>query len=283
MANCSPTGLPLLCIILGLTIQATCSTLVDTVPELVHQIRFKSEPRMFFNAVTIAFNALLLVNTCLYLPGYFADRDSCAPMTVVATALYHGFMLVFDVFILVKTYTTTRENKMFLSLLTLVLLYRLGSSIADLILTYAAWDASLQACLFYQNQETLRHYTFADISCDVLATAGSLALLVSGSGGLSSLVGQLLIENVVRSGLTLALNGAVMYVAHSGAMSFDDLSLTWMIQNYILMQLMNMEHVYKKRRQERYNTPVGIEEPPNLSRHPKSIFMPTSTSVKPSE
>ncbi|KAJ3262974.1 hypothetical protein HDU77_011545 [Chytriomyces hyalinus] len=281
MANCSPTGLPLVCIILGLTIQATCSTLVDAVPELVHQIRSKSEPRMFFNAVTIAFNALLLLNTCLYLPGYFADRSSCAPVTVVATALYHGFMLVFDLFILVKTHTTTRENKIFFSLMTAVLLYRLGSSIADLILTYAEWDTSLEACMFHQNQDTMRHYTFADISCDVLATVGSLALLVSGrAGGLSSLVGQLLIENVARSGLTLALNGAVMYVA---AMSFDDLSLTWMIQNYILLQLMNMEHIYKKRRQERYNIPVGIDELPTLSRHPKSIIQQTSTSMKPSE
>ncbi|TPX67027.1 hypothetical protein CcCBS67573_g07638 [Chytriomyces confervae] len=231
---------------------------------------------MFFNAVTIAFNALLLLHTCFYLPGYFADRSSCALMTVVATAFYHGFMLVFDVFILVKTYTTTRENKMFLSLMTMVLLYRLGSSIADLILTYSEWDTSLEACLFHQNQDTMRHYTFADISCDVLATVGSLALLVSGSaGGISSLVGQLLIENVVRSGLTLALNGAVMYVAHSAAMRFDDLSLTWMIQNYILLQLMNMEHVYKKRGQERYNIPVGMDEPPTLSGHPKSIIQQT--------
>ncbi|KAI8825507.1 hypothetical protein BJ741DRAFT_632030 [Chytriomyces cf. hyalinus JEL632] len=251
MANCSPTGLPLLCIILGLMIQATCSTLVDTVPELVHQICSSLEPRMFFNAVTIAFNTLLLLNTCL--------QRQLAPVIVFATALYHGVMLVFDVF-------SRQDVQIFLSLLTLVLLYRLGSSIADLILTYAAWDASPQACLFYQNQETLRHYIFADIACDVLATVGSLALLVSGSaGGLSSSVGQLLIENgdyLVR---------------------FDNLSLTWMIQNYILMHLVNMEHVYKKRRQERYNIPVGIDEPLTLSRHPKSIIQQTPASMKPSE
>ncbi|KAI8829388.1 hypothetical protein BJ741DRAFT_653030 [Chytriomyces cf. hyalinus JEL632] len=114
--------------------------------------------------------------------------------------------------------------------------------------------------------------------CDVLATVGSVALLISGRvGGMSNLAGQLLIENVVRSGLTLALNGAVVYVANSPDMCFQDLSLTWMVQNYILQQLMNMEHIHirfphtEKRQQEKYNTPVGVDEPLTLSRHPKSI------------
>ncbi|KAI8825508.1 hypothetical protein BJ741DRAFT_583911 [Chytriomyces cf. hyalinus JEL632] len=278
MANCSPTGLPLICILLGLTIQASCSTLVDIVPELLHQMRFKSETPIFFNAVTITFNTLLLLNSCLYLPGYFANRSSCTPLAVFAAAIYHGFMLVFDAFILIKTYSTTRENKLFLILLSLALLYRFGSSIVDLILTNAEWDDSAQACLFYQNQDTLRHYTIADIVCDVLATVGSVALLISGRvGGMSNLVGHLLIENVVRSGLTLGLNVAVVYVASSPDMSFEGLSLIWMVQNYFLQQLMNMEHIYirfphtEKRRQERYNTPVGIDEPLTLSRHPKSI------------
>ncbi|KAI8827680.1 hypothetical protein BJ741DRAFT_628998 [Chytriomyces cf. hyalinus JEL632] len=98
--------------------------------------------------------------------------------------------------ILVKSYSTTRENKIFLSFLVLALLYRLESSIADLILTYAEWDDNLQSCLFHQNQAALTHYTFSDIVCDVLATVGSVAVLISGRvGGLSDMAGQLLIEN----------------------------------------------------------------------------------------
>ncbi|KAJ3227438.1 hypothetical protein HDU81_006730 [Chytriomyces hyalinus] len=263
--------------------------LVDIVPELVFQIRSKSGTPMFFNAITIAFNALLLLNSCLYLPGYFADKYRCAPLAIVAATIYHGFMLVFvekqtDAFILIKTYSTTRENKLFLSLLVLALLYRLGSSIVDLIVTYAEWDDSLQACLFRQNQETLRHYTIADIVCDVLATVGSVALLISGRvGGLANLVGQLLIENVVRSGLTLVLNGVVVYLSNSPDMTFEDLSLTWMVQNYILMQLMNMEHIYKKRRQEKYNIPIAFDEPTTVSRQRKSVVQQTPAPVKPSE
>ncbi|KAI8829387.1 hypothetical protein BJ741DRAFT_623234 [Chytriomyces cf. hyalinus JEL632] len=247
MANCSPTGLPLICIFLGLTIQASCSTLVDTVPELAYQIRFKSKKPIFFNAVTIAFNALILLNSCLYLPVYFADRSSCAPLAMFAVVTFQGFLLLFDAFILVKTYSTTRESKIFLILLSLVLLYRLGSTIADFTLTYAEWDDSIQACQFYQNQDTLRHYTIADIMCDVLATAGSVALLISGRvGGMSNLAGQLLIENVVRSGLTLALNVAVVHMASSPDTSIEDLSLAWTVQSYILQQLMNMEHLYSE-------------------------------------
>ncbi|TPX74917.1 hypothetical protein CcCBS67573_g03822 [Chytriomyces confervae] len=116
-------------------------------------------------------------------------------------------------------------------------------------LSGGAWDQETSSCKFTQNGETLFHYAGADLGCDALATAGAVVMLVSGRfEGVADLIGQLSLENVTRSNLTLILSLALMYLAHRPHLSFEVLSAASAIQNTTIIYLMDMEHVYSNLR-----------------------------------
>ncbi|TPX74916.1 hypothetical protein CcCBS67573_g03821 [Chytriomyces confervae] len=244
MSCTDATELPLVCVIYGLAIQSGLNTLVTTVPQFFQSHASPKSP-LFLGIVTCAFSLLIMADSSMYIPNHFADERLCSVLYMAEGVFYQGFLLIFDTFILVKTYIITRENKVFLAFMTTALLYRLAAAVADLILSGGVWDDESGACAYSQNGETMFHYAGADLACDVLATAGSLAMLISGKfGGVSDLIGQLSLENVIRSSLTLVLNSVLMYLGQLPTVSFKVLSIAWAIQNTVLLYLMNMEHVY---------------------------------------
>ncbi|KAI8609049.1 hypothetical protein BC830DRAFT_1152621 [Chytriomyces sp. MP71] len=255
-------ALPITATITGLNMQACAGTLVHEVPALVRAIRNKQP--IFFSSVIVSFNFFILINHFLFLPSVIATETTCVQVNYATTVFYHMSMLVFDAFILAKSWMTTRKNRVFLAISVLLVLYRFSWAVADFVLSTVAWNTDLNACIWNQSPLVNFHYDLADIICDAVATLGSLSMLFVGkSVGINGILQKLVNENALRSMVILIVNAVVMYLTQT-LTDFSSLLLAWYIQDYIIILLMNAELQYKEERNGKRS------KNPNTSTNPET-------------
>ncbi|ORY47043.1 hypothetical protein BCR33DRAFT_715415 [Rhizoclosmatium globosum] len=148
---------------------------------------------------------------------------------------------------LYKSYIVTHQNKFFGICSILILVFRLGWSVTDAIWATGSWDYTQGVCIFNENATSGLFYTIADISADVIATAGAVIMFfLSGSYklGLRSVSYLIARENILRSSVVLLFESFFLYatLVWKDAGAFQVL---FTVQNLVYIFLMNMELVWK--------------------------------------
>ncbi|KAI8617470.1 hypothetical protein BC830DRAFT_1113390 [Chytriomyces sp. MP71] len=245
----SVTGIPLTALIYGLCIEASFKAILSSAPSLVQKLQQK-EPVFLISSILLC-NLFALINFCLFLVNSVPEKANCETGNLFSTLSYHSFMLVFDAFILYKTYGITRWNKLFFCLALLVWLNRLGWSVADSVLSFALFDVNKHICTFNENPVSSVGYHTADLICDILATIASIYMMLLNRGNLIKDSNNLFValgkQNMLRSCCVLLVYLIVTYISSSN-FSFDVLRTTWAAQDYVFVNLINVELYYKESR-----------------------------------
>ncbi|KAJ3240682.1 hypothetical protein HDU77_011101 [Chytriomyces hyalinus] len=247
MSSSELTGLPLAALVFGLCIDSSFKGLITSVPRFMSALR-RREP-VFLMGTLVFFNAFALANFFLFLPTYSPTHSNCVVGNYFGAVTYHAFMIIFDMFILNKSYITARHNKIFLVLAVLSIANRVGWSAADVFLLQISWVEEGGFCNYQGSALTGFYYNLADTICDAFATGASIIVLCM--NGLPfhngfDLFTKIAIENAVRSLLALIINAVVMYLVYSHEYAVDGLIVAWGFQDYIYVNLMNMELFYKE-------------------------------------
>ncbi|ORY41742.1 hypothetical protein BCR33DRAFT_739723 [Rhizoclosmatium globosum] len=117
----------------------------------------------------------LVVSVLTWIP---LSETTCVPVDFLSNIAWHFYFIVFDVFILYKSYIVTDKNAIYLWIASLSFLYRISWTIPDLMWTGGTWDPATETCIYNYNALTGFHYTIADILCDVVATAGAVTMFM---------------------------------------------------------------------------------------------------------
>ncbi|KAJ3062808.1 hypothetical protein HDU98_001340 [Podochytrium sp. JEL0797] len=181
--------------------------------------------------------------------------ESKRPPFLPSLIFLFNLAAMMNIFVLYKSYVVTGRNRIYGVVATVAFLYRIGWTIADLILTGGSWDPVAQACNYNYNGLTGFHYTIADIACDLVATAGSVAMFLKPANSLLSFQSmwfQLVKENVLRSVVTMLINPFVMYM-NLTCKDYLVMNVVYTVQNYTYVRMMNLEILFKDLRDEVYN------------------------------
>ncbi|KAI8612650.1 hypothetical protein BC830DRAFT_544754 [Chytriomyces sp. MP71] len=243
------TGIPLTALIYGLCIETSFKAILSSAPSLVQKLQ-RNEPIFLILSILLC-NLFALINFCLFLINSVPEKANCEIGNLLSTLSYHLFMLIFDGFILFKTYAITRWNKMFVWMAFVVWLNRFGWSVADSCLSFASFNVDTRECRFTENSTSSVGYHTADLICDILATIASIYMMWLNRGNLvkdsSSLFVELGRQNLLRSCCVLLVYLIVTFMS-SSSFSFNVLRATWAAQDYVYLNLINVELYYKESR-----------------------------------
>ncbi|KAJ3282699.1 hypothetical protein HDU79_009713 [Rhizoclosmatium sp. JEL0117] len=225
----------------GLTAEVSITGLISTICRSITttSTNFRSTALFLsvFNFLTILYNVMLVYD-------FLAQKSEyvCVNFELYQNVVWHVLVMMFDVFILFKTYYTSRLKKyrvVLAAAITIIVTSRFIWAVYDIATSHGEWN--VKYCSYYQNSISNAGFNITDIICDIFATTVTLImnwnLLVSQE---SSLIQVTVIENIVRSVTILSINIAAMYVG----MMFVDPFTTWLVfsvQTYLYTQCMNLD------------------------------------------
>ncbi|TPX55330.1 hypothetical protein CcCBS67573_g09485 [Chytriomyces confervae] len=215
----------------GLTIEIACSGLIAAACQF-----YDEEKVSVSSIITIAFN----IATVIY-----------ASITVWSNLLVAQiFYVLFDVFMLMKTYAVSAFSPNVLIGCIAVGLYRVSWAVVDIAKSHGYWDPEERRCAYYQYPVSGIGYNSADIIVDVFSTIVALAYNWKHLKTSISQIRKVLIqENLLRSLIILALNSFEIYAALSWTNAFD-CTMAYQSQNYIYARCVNAETVFKSIRKK---------------------------------
>ncbi|ORY48204.1 hypothetical protein BCR33DRAFT_714608 [Rhizoclosmatium globosum] len=263
--------------LMGLCVEVSFAALLDLTPRLVTAIsqtrNWKELPVLLIFLISI--NLCLILNNFFDMPAWFPEfmtQDGCVGINFIDNLLWHIFFVLFDTFILWKSWIVTDKNRLYLAACIVAMGFRLSTGILDLVWTTAYWDSQV-GCVYNQSDFSTMLYTAADAVCDAIATLGALTMfLKSDLGGLLSfetLWFRLLKENVFRSGLTLIICSIVMFMSRSPLVPLNILYMSFSAQQYIYIRLANLELHYKDER--KVSQTIRITAPDASTRKKSSV------------
>ncbi|KAI8613457.1 hypothetical protein BC830DRAFT_475144 [Chytriomyces sp. MP71] len=240
------TGFPLNCFIYGICAEASFRGMIQSGPELVLHLRGEEPGSVFLVATLFAFNTFAFLNMAMFLPVQNLLEHDCVSLNKAALFTWHVFMIIFDGFVMFKSYVCVRKNFYYKIICILAFLYRVGLGIADLTVTGGVWNPVNKTCDYETNGLVGFHYTIADIICDVFATVAAVIMLIQNMAGLTSAASvfkEVMSENVFRSVFVLVVNAIILYF-FLYPNNLDLVYSAWGMQNYVYICLMNMELSY---------------------------------------
>ncbi|KAI8613458.1 hypothetical protein BC830DRAFT_1170218 [Chytriomyces sp. MP71] len=194
----SITGVPLSCFIYGICAEASFRGMIQSGPELLSHLRGEEPGSAILIATVFIFNMLAFANTAVFIPLLNLNENDCASLNTAGLVTWHAFFIIFDGFVMFKSYVCVRRNLYFKIICIIALLYRIGWTIADLMFTGGTWDSENQACVYAANFQTGLHYTIADIICDALSTVAAVYMMIQnreGLKGITSVFKEVMSEN----------------------------------------------------------------------------------------
>ncbi|KAI9335762.1 hypothetical protein BDR26DRAFT_865724 [Obelidium mucronatum] len=205
------------------------------------------------SAFMIAFNAWCVIYISINMAVLFATASTCYFGQFIANGSSQVFYIMFDGFMLYKTYMLCTQKRTVRFWITIILVHRAAWTISDLILSKGFWDADTETCVYMQNPVTGFGNNASDIVADLFCTIVSLkknwGMLMTGS--ISEAARVIVNENILRSVVVLFVNSFVSYVFLCLGPSDPFLAWTaYLIQNYFYARCFNAElfwlHVRKQ-------------------------------------
>ncbi|KAJ3251338.1 hypothetical protein HDU77_005961 [Chytriomyces hyalinus] len=200
--------------------------------------------------ITIAFNIATVIYASITVWSNLLGEDNCVVGQFLAVFFAQIFYVLFDVFMLMKTYAVSAFSPNVLIGCIAVGLYRVSWAIVDIAKSHGYWDPEERRCAYYQYPVSGIGYNSADIIVDVFSTIVALAYNWKHLKTSISQIRKVLIqENLLRSLIILALNSFEIYAALSWTNAFD-CTMAYQAQNYIYARCVNAETVFKSIRKK---------------------------------
>ncbi|ORY47428.1 hypothetical protein BCR33DRAFT_715143, partial [Rhizoclosmatium globosum] len=215
-------------------------------PRILTVLREK-KGSLFLWTVLNGFNCAVVLNAVGTMWVLSAAEKSCAAANVLKSFGFHTFMILFDFFMLYKSWAVTEFNAFYGGISALLTLYRFVWAVIDMCWSQGQWNQN--NCWVFVNPTSNLQYTLADVLTDSVATIGAVMMFVKNHGNIQMLEGQSLWfliarENVLRTTIILSMDLYYLYTI------FVPLGVSeWMIlsaaQNLVYSALMNIELVWK--------------------------------------
>ncbi|KAI8608046.1 hypothetical protein BC830DRAFT_1157001 [Chytriomyces sp. MP71] len=275
---------PITTFIVGCAFENSVSGLISTLVHLLMERRRKRVNIIF--AIMSVFNMLSLVYNSLFLFSFFLGEKGCSGVDLTTNLFSHCYYVVFDFFILFKSWVVSGYNGLFLYIASATILHRVAWALFDLSTSYSEYSSG--SCNFYQNPLSGSGYpliffpyslnlsssyrcSVGDILCDLLSTLGCLyfcrrrlkeALFLTdedhfslNSDKFQKLLIVFMQENVLRSIFVLTINILILWCNDATNDPFV-LPLVYAVESYIFARSLNLEFVWHHVR-----TKVQEEEP----------------------
>ncbi|KAI8607199.1 hypothetical protein BC830DRAFT_188667 [Chytriomyces sp. MP71] len=142
---------PITCFVLGLACENAVSGLVANMVRIAAESDKKKYFSTVFNIITI-FNLLSIVYNSLFLAHYLLNESNCSIMDFVTNIFAQSYYVIFDSFMLYKTWTVSGYNKVFFFIMCIAILNRICWGCVDLKVSSGSWRN--HHCEFRQNPIT---------------------------------------------------------------------------------------------------------------------------------
>ncbi|ORY40777.1 hypothetical protein BCR33DRAFT_767924, partial [Rhizoclosmatium globosum] len=256
-ATDASTIIPLTTFVLGFAVENSISGIISNMVRIsVEPDRTKKYP-LIFNIITL-FNFIAVVYNVLFLCHYFLKESNCVWVDFMTNIFSHSYYLVFDSFILYKTWTITQYRPIYIPIFTLALLHRFTWALYDLSTSTALWTPQSH-CEFIQNPISGTGASAADILCDTLATLTCLytcrtALkdcfsLGPNMDAFRRLLHVLVNENVVRSAVVLVAHCLIVWCTNTGVGDGSFVLLFYAVLSLVYVWVINLEFLWVEARQ----------------------------------
>ncbi|ORY43446.1 hypothetical protein BCR33DRAFT_717654 [Rhizoclosmatium globosum] len=204
------------------------------------------------------FNVISVIYNALFLYSFYLDAESCYLADLLIDVVSHSYYVVFDLFMLYKTYAVSGFQTWFIPIAAIGVIHRAVWGVADCILSFGAWNG--HSCAFSQNPVTGIGASAADILCDSVSTVFSVWFCrlrmiecFALPGGVGQNVAKLFVilaqENILRSIIVLIINGIMIWVNSPSFHGNESVVLLmYAIQSYVFSRLLNLEWLWMKER-----------------------------------
>ncbi|KAJ3295351.1 hypothetical protein HDU79_009405 [Rhizoclosmatium sp. JEL0117] len=241
---------PLNSFLMGICFEACTVAFFKSSKQLIDILQDRTESP-FLTSLIVLFNLGAMISFIFSILIWIPLTEStCVPVDWFSVFIWHFYFIVFNIFVLYKSYIVTDKSQVYLVVAILAFFYRIAWTIVDLMWTGGSWDPIAGVCNYYYSEVTGFHYTIADIICDVVATAGSVTMFLKPENRAleyQSLWFQLMKENVLRSVITLMVNPVVV-VMNNAHLDANTMTLVYTAQNYTYVRMMNLEMYFKDQR-----------------------------------
>ncbi|KAI9334569.1 hypothetical protein BDR26DRAFT_866844 [Obelidium mucronatum] len=212
-------------------------------------------PRRIYSPLFIImslFNILSLVYNFMFLYSFLLNPQSCWIADFLCNVFAQLYYLVFDSFILFKSWSVAGFDKTTLVIALICVLHRAGWALFDLITSNAVWVNG--SCVFIQNPLSGSGVSAADLLCDFVATIVSLwfckqrlkncfSIGVNGQS-FANVLYILISENVLRSFVILITNSLILWCNFAAGTDPMLFPIVYAIQSWVFARLLNMEFVW---------------------------------------
>ncbi|KAJ3290477.1 hypothetical protein HDU79_003186 [Rhizoclosmatium sp. JEL0117] len=250
--------IPLTTFILGFAVENSISGIIlNAVRISSEETRSKKYPFMFI--VITVFNFIATLYNVLFLCHYFLKESNCVWVDFMTNIFSHSYYLMFDGFILFKTWAVTQFCDWFRYPMGIALLHRLTWAIFDLSTSTAVWQESKNHCEFVQNPTSGTGASAADLLCDILATVSCIYfcrqrildcfMLGASMDAFKRLMYILINENVLRSVVVLCANSLIMWCTNN-LTDGSFVLVFYAIQSYIFVRVINLEFLWVQARKK---------------------------------
>ncbi|KAJ3062566.1 hypothetical protein HDU98_001557 [Podochytrium sp. JEL0797] len=198
----------------------------------------------------LACNLAILADVLTYQVSNLSQESNCYSSSFAGEALYHVFMVLFDIFLLFKTWMIVEQKTWFMYLSVFLVMNRLAWGAAESYLSYGSWDSIAQSCNWNSDGAVMTGVYVSDMAIDLVSTIAILAgSQKHKSTDFKQLFQVMIKENLIRSTLSLAITCFGLYATWSRQASTVQF-IFYSVQTYIVCHLLNSEYYWLKRRNE---------------------------------
>ncbi|KAJ3071045.1 hypothetical protein HDU98_005896 [Podochytrium sp. JEL0797] len=224
-------------ILAGLTLEISVSGIVSTVVKLI------TNPRNFWTLAIIMtlFNIWSVVYNVLFVWTFFLGPTNCGTGQRAVAVSAHAFYLIFDLFLLCKTYAISENNRVILIIACLIFTNRAVWAVWDIVQSTGIWDSEEVICDYFQFSSTAIGANTADVISNVFCTVAGVIVNWGLFGkGAKENINVLVQENILRSATVLIVNAIQINATFTCTDSYFA-ALAFLLQNYVYARCLNAE------------------------------------------
>ncbi|ORY45095.1 hypothetical protein BCR33DRAFT_765557, partial [Rhizoclosmatium globosum] len=219
----------------------------------------KKKQSTFLPSIPVLFffcNVFLLLYTIATYKSHQFTQSNCRGIQLFQNLACHFAHILFDVFLLYKSYILSNSNTWVERSCLIIFLHRIAWSGLDLFETHGYWRNG--QCVVFQSSLSGMGCILSDILADAFCTVVSVTCSWKYIGSGVTKIGEVVLhDNVARSVVILSTNMFCFYVALTVADDPFKLWLAYLAQAYVYARCLNAEAFWVGIRRRSMNTTIG--------------------------
>ncbi|TPX50893.1 hypothetical protein CcCBS67573_g10065 [Chytriomyces confervae] len=235
-----------LSIIVGLVIEISFTGIITILLRLFK----KGGSKNFWKVASLMlfFNVWCIVYMVFFTLSFFAAKENCVVINTMSNISSQFFYVTYDLFMLYKTYAVSRNNRVVLYCIFVIVAHRAVWTGWDIAKSTGVYDPETDVCAYYQYPLSGFGYNAADLICDAFCTVVAIGFncqfLFTSFGKLGEMIVK---DNVLRSVLILSVNSYLLYV-NLNVSDLMTILVAYMLQNYMYTRALNAEMFWAEER-----------------------------------